>query len=620
MATKPGLLTHWPWQKLGGFKYLVLAPWVVYSVHSYLTKEAGERDLSNLLIFPFLLSRWIHNQIWISLSRFQTARSKHRIVNKSLEFEQVDRESNWDDQIILNGTFLFLSSMFMPGASHLPFWNTKGVIITILLHTGPVEFLYYWLHRALHHHYLYNRYHSHHHQSIVTEPITAVIHPFGEHLAYFALFTIPLATMVWTGTLSIVALAGYEFYIDFMNNLGHCNFELVPKWFFSVLPPLKYLMYTPSFHSLHHTQFRTNYALFMPMYDYLYGTADKSSDELYEAMQRGKEENPDVVHLTHPTTLHSVYHLRVGFASIAASPYAAGSRWYVWAMWPLTLASALLFWFCGSAFTVERNRMKKLAMQTWAIPRYSFQYKLRRQKADINELIEKAILQAEEMGAKVVSLGLLNQGEELNKRGQLYIEKHPEMKLKIVDGSSLGAAVVVHSIPKETKQVLLRGTITKTAQAVALALCQKGVQVLATHRDEFEALKLSLPTNVGSHLLLSDSHFAEVWLVGEGLTPEEQLKAPKGARFIPFSQFPPKRLRKDCVYYSTPAMAIPKSLENMHACENWLPRRVMSAWRVAGIVHALEGWGSHECGDAVFDPDQVWRASLDHGFLPLARP
>lgn len=41
-----------------------------------------------------------------------------------------------------------------------------------LLHAGPVEFIYYWLHRALHHHFLYTRYHSHHHGSIVTEPIT----------------------------------------------------------------------------------------------------------------------------------------------------------------------------------------------------------------------------------------------------------------------------------------------------------------------------------------------------------------------------------------------------------------------------------------------------------------
>uniref|UniRef100_A0A453CII1 aldehyde oxygenase (deformylating) n=1 Tax=Aegilops tauschii subsp. strangulata TaxID=200361 RepID=A0A453CII1_AEGTS len=52
----------------------------------------------------------------------------------------------------------------------MPMWETKGAIIMALLHAGPVEFLYYWFHRALHHHFLYSRYHSHHHASIVTEP------------------------------------------------------------------------------------------------------------------------------------------------------------------------------------------------------------------------------------------------------------------------------------------------------------------------------------------------------------------------------------------------------------------------------------------------------------------
>ncbi|KAM1027506.1 hypothetical protein ACFX2I_040248 [Malus domestica] len=59
------------------------------------------------------------------------------------------------------------------------------------------------------------------------------------------------------------------------------------------------------FHSLHHTQFRTNYSLFMPIYDYIYGTMDKSTDALYESsLKRGKE-LPDVVHLTHRTTPES---------------------------------------------------------------------------------------------------------------------------------------------------------------------------------------------------------------------------------------------------------------------------------------------------------------------------
>ena len=43
----------------------------------------------------------------------------------------------------------------------------------------------------------------------------------------------------------------------------------------------------------------------------------------------------------------------------------------------------------------------------------------------------------------------------------------------------------------------------------------------------------------------------------------------------------------------------------------------MSAERVAGIVHALEGWDAHECGDTILDVEKVWNAALQHGFLPL---
>ena len=74
----------------------------------------------------------------------------------------------------------------------------------------------------------------------------AVIHPFAEHISYYLVFSIPLITTTSTRTASGVSIFGYITYIDFMNNLGHCNFELIPKWTFSLFPPLKYLMYTPS--------------------------------------------------------------------------------------------------------------------------------------------------------------------------------------------------------------------------------------------------------------------------------------------------------------------------------------------------------------------------------------
>lgn len=55
-------------------------------------------------------------------------------------------------------------------------------------------------------------------------------------------------------------------------------------------------------------------------------------------------------------------------------------------------------------------------------------------------------------------------------------------------------------------------------------------------------------------------------------------------------------------------------------CEqNWLPRRVMSAWRVAGIIHAQEGWNMHECGDDMMDIEKVWSAAIRHGFIPLSK-
>ncbi|KAF9616351.1 hypothetical protein IFM89_029605 [Coptis chinensis] len=616
MASRPGPLTEWPWKKLGNFKYMVLAPGLAYSIYSFLSNKEGERDRTGMLLLPYLLSRIIHHQAWISLARFKTVQSKHRILDKGIEFEQVDRERNWDDLIVLNGIIFYAALIVIPEIKNMPWWRTDGAVLTILLHIGPVEFLYYWLHRALHHHFLYSRYHSHHHSSIVTEPISAVVHPFAEHIMYFTLFAIPVLFPVLNGTTSLLQQFGYITCVDFLNSMGHCNFEVVPKWIFDTLPFLKYIVYTPSFHSLHHTQFRTNLSLFMPFYDYLYGTMDNATDSLYETSLKGKTEKPDVIHLTHPTTLESIYHLRPGFPSLASGPY--GEKWYFWMLWPVTYGCMLTSWIYDSVFTVERHIYNDLKMQTWAVPRYSFQYFLPWQKEKINRMIEKAILDAEEKGAKVFSLGLLNQGEELNGNGELYLRKNPSLKIRISDGSTLTVAVVLNSIPQGTKQVALAGKLTKIACGIAEGLCQKEVQVAVVSKDDLEKLKLQLPKDLWSNLVLSTNYTQKVWLVDGGtLTKEEQKQAPCGTHFIPFSQLPLKGLRKDCVYYSTPAFVIPKALENVHACENWLPRRVMSAWHVSGIVHALEGWEEHECGEKFLDKDRVWKATLRHGFLPF---
>lgn len=116
-------------------------------------------------------------------------------------------------------------------------------------------------------------------------------------------------------------------------------------------------------------------------------------------------------------------------------------------------------------------------------------------------MIEEAILDADKKGIKVVSLGLMNQGEELNMYGGLYVSKHPKLNVKVVDGSSLVVAVVLNTIPKGTTQVLLRGKLTKVAYAIAFTLCQQGIQVATMHEDDYVNLKKSLTNSSDENLV-----------------------------------------------------------------------------------------------------------------------
>ncbi|KAJ4886985.1 hypothetical protein Rs2_26733 [Raphanus sativus] len=66
--------------------------------------------------------------------------------------------------------------------------------------------------------------------------------------------------------------------------------------------------------------------------------------------------------------------------------------------------------FYASVFVAERNSFEKLNLQSWIIPRYNLQYLLKWRKEVINNMIEKAILEANKKGVKVLSLGLMNKG------------------------------------------------------------------------------------------------------------------------------------------------------------------------------------------------------------------
>lgn len=73
---------------------------------------------------------------------------------------------------------------------------------------------------------------------------------------------------------------------------------------------------------------------------------------------------------------------------------------------------------------------------------------------------------------------LIKQNEALNGGGTLFVNKHPNLKVRVVHGNTLTAAVILHEIPKDVKQVFLTGATSKLGRAIALYLCTKNIRVL----------------------------------------------------------------------------------------------------------------------------------------------
>ncbi|WP_336506111.1 hypothetical protein, partial [Klebsiella pneumoniae] len=82
---------------------------------------------------------------------------------------------------------------------------------------------------------------------------------------------------------------------------------------------------------------------------------------------------------------------------------------------------------------------------------------------------------------------------------------------------------------------------------------------MAADGEEYQLLEAA--TNSHDNLLRTSGYEQKVWLVGEGLSDEEQSRADKGTIIIPFSRLPPIIVRDDCLYPPTRARGIPASVE-----------------------------------------------------------
>ncbi|XP_057420433.1 very-long-chain aldehyde decarbonylase CER3 isoform X2 [Lotus japonicus] len=588
-----GPLSAWPWENFGIFKYLLYGPFVakVLLGRFYDEEEHSNSNISLCLHLLILCGlRGLIHVLWSSYNNMLFLIRNRRILQQGVDFKQIDKEWDWDNFLILQTLVASIAYYMFPFLQHLPLWNSKGLIVALLLHVGLSEPLYYWVHRRFHGEYLFTHYHSLHHSSPVPESFTAGNATLLEHLILTVLIGIPILGASVMGHGSATLVYSYVLIFDFLRCLGHSNVEVVPHQLFETFPFLRYVIYTPSYHHLHHTDKDTNFCLFMPLFDALGKTLNTKSWQLHKTLSSGSGNSvntvPHFVFLAHIVDVSSCMHVPFVLRNFSSLPYKA--RLFLVPLWPIAFIVLLAMWVWSKTFLVSSYYLRDRLHQTWAVPRCGFQYFLPFAAEGINNQIEQAILRADRIGVKVISLAALNKNESLNGGGKLFVDKHPNLKVRVVHGNTLTAAVILNEIPQDVKEVFLTGATSKLGRAIALYLSQKKVKVLT-------------------------------WIVGKWITPREQSWAPRGTHFHQFVVPPILSFRRNCTYGGLAAMRLPQDVEGLGCCEYTMERGVVHACHAGGVVHSLEGWSHHEVGAIdVNRIDLVWKAALKHGLRPVS--
>ncbi|KAG5569373.1 hypothetical protein H5410_059139 [Solanum commersonii] len=89
-----GLLSTWPWEKLGCFKYLLYGPFVAKVMYSRFQEDSIMATWClHVLILCSL--RGLIYQLWSSFSNMLFLTRNRRIIKQGVGFKQIDEEWDW---------------------------------------------------------------------------------------------------------------------------------------------------------------------------------------------------------------------------------------------------------------------------------------------------------------------------------------------------------------------------------------------------------------------------------------------------------------------------------------------------------------------------------------------
>ncbi|XP_078162722.1 very-long-chain aldehyde decarbonylase GL1-2-like isoform X2 [Carex rostrata] len=495
-------LSSWPWANLGSLKYALYGPMVAKAMEAM---RAGRIiDSWWIHLFVLFVLRGLVHQLWFSYSNMLFFNRRRRVVKDGVTFKQIDNEWDWDNFLIMQAMLATAAISTLQSLMEAPvvYMDWRGFIIALTIHVGFSESFFYCAHRWLHKPSLFSRYHSLHHSSPVPQPYTAGFATPLEHLVQAVAMVTPLFGAFIMGYGSIGLVYSHILLFDYLRCMGYSNVEVFDHQLFDTYPLLRYLIYTPSYYSLHHIKKDSNFCLFMPLFDAIGGTINPNSWELQREISSGKNDQvPDFVFLAHVVDLMQSMHVAFAFRSVTAKPYTI--HFILLPLLPLAFYFMVLQWCLSKTYTVSFYCLRGRLHQTWTVPRYGFHYFLPFAKDGINHQIELAILRADKIGVKVISLAALNKNEALNGGGTLFVDKHPDLRVRVVHGNTLTAAVILREIQTNVKEVFLTGATSKLGRAISLYLCRKKIRVmmLTQSTQRFRDIKKEAPQEFQNYLI-----------------------------------------------------------------------------------------------------------------------
>lgn len=598
--------------------------WSRYLIYP-LTWIAAEA-LGNSHLLPHLmmgtLLRYTANLSITWLSKLDAVAEPRKIQRVNPPARQHERELDWDQALLFSPAAFVLVDAVTPWLQVervVPLdWPSLGA--ALVGHYFLVEPLYYVYHRYLHTPDAYRLSHSHHHSSTITEAISGTSHPFLELIGYLANFSFAFLVPAWCGCFAYELIYIYFVWFDIMNCIGHCNFEVVPRWL--QWGPLKYLVYTSSYHSLHHTKFKCNYCLFCPFWDYLCGTVHPTTQALHAKVLSQPPRPLEAVFLGHGHTIASMLHLPW------LSPYLA-SHEHRWRWWMTPLQPFMVLWalFCRyfmPTACVQRYHYRSTQCATWCLPVTGHFYMMKSHQRPIADMITQAVLDADAAGVRYVGLGALNKAQWINNGGADVVRQLPPgCRVKVVHGNTLTAAVVFQALLHHTRpeeEIFMTGSTSKIGRALCLLLAQRGnvVRMLSNCDERFNQIRSEAGKHAGKLTRArsyADSIGCGAWVIGKQMTDAEIFKhIPLGSVIVDYAvPHVPGYVAERYCYVNGAALSYDSRDSDLTFCHD-VPGTV-PACLAATVIHAREDLGHHECGEIEIDEVGAWwDRATKHGF------